>query len=244
MPVEHCVQRVDHRCLQRVAGFRDAPCFSAEALGIEPVESVPGNLEVDRSSRERGRFRRGSESHSSKRARPSRRRKVLPSPRLSGTARLDQANERHAVRGCASLRSGLAGRQGASQGPCLSSRDSPQPMFERPKSLLELVRVAPCAPERGVRRAWQARDREVGRRGRCVRGAHGNRPAGKGCRAARIAASPSRSQRRPGARAASAVQTVTNDSPLCAAAAPSSVALTCFQLLSAFIRASQRCTLG
>ena len=39
-------------------------------------------------------------------------------------------------------------------------------------------------------------------------------------------------------------QTVTNDSPLCAAVILSSVALTCFQLLSAFIRASQPCDVG
>jgi hypothetical protein len=38
--------------------------------------------------------------------------------------------------------------------------------------------------------------------------------------------------------------TVTNDSPLCAAVTPSSVAFTDFQLFSALMRASQPCTYG
>ena len=44
--------------------------------------------------------------------------------------------------------------------------------------------------------------------------------------------------------AADRAQMFTNDSPLCAATTPSSVVLTFFQLSRAFIRPSQRCTLG
>lgn len=43
---------------------------------------------------------------------------------------------------------------------------------------------------------------------------------------------------------APALHTVTNDSPLCAAVIPSSVAFTVFQLFSALMRASQPCTYG